>query len=408
MAADSGVFKSGNILQGQYVLGLRLTIALSVGIAIALGVVRIVMGWPLPFFIIGGYLFIVVATIFAPEEIIGIAYDSGGITTSTITVPLVTALGLGLASSIRGRHPILDGFGLIALASLTPILFVMMFGILVLWCGRMMDTELVTRMIDTLTGTLVDILPIVLTLGFFQLLVIRKPFHHVARLAFGMIFVIFGFSLFILGLEQCIFPIGADMAEELTRLSFLTGGDEQMLAQIQSSGIIDPSLYVWTYSFAFLIGFSTTLAEPALIAVAIKAREISTGAISEWGLRISVALGVAVGVSLGCYRIVSGNPLYIYIIAGYIFLLIQIRFAPKEIIPLAFDSGGVTTSTVTVPLLAALGIGLASNVPGRSVLLDGFGLIAFASLFPMITVNGYAMITEFKARRAAKENNLEC
>ncbi len=136
MASDSGVFEEDGIMTlDGYILGLRLTIALSVGLAIALGVLRILKGWPLPFFIISGYVLIILATVFAPPEIIGLAYDSGGITTSTITVPLVTALGLGLASSIRGRNPVLDGFGLIAFASLTPILFVMLFGIFVYGTG---------------------------------------------------------------------------------------------------------------------------------------------------------------------------------------------------------------------------------------------------------------------------------
>ena len=156
---------------------------------------------------------------------------------------------------------------------------------------------------------------------------------------------------------------------------------------------------ITTGFFAFLIGFSTTLAEPALIAVAYKARDITTGAISAWGLRLAVALGVARGVTLGVYRIVTGNPLHYYIAIGYGLLLIQTCFAPKEIIPLAYDSGGVTTSTVTVPLIASLGIGLASNVPGRSPLIDGFGLIAFASLFPMFTVMAYAMISEKRSKR---------
>jgi len=257
--------------------------------------------------------------------------------------------------------------------------------------------------LDTIRGTLTDILPIIITLVFFQTIAIRKQIPNLKRLLFGLILVIVGLSLFILGLEQCVFPIGSDMAAQLTDLNFITGGGSAQIDKIKSTGHVAPDLYFWTYIFAFLIGFTTTLAEPALIAVAIKAREISTGAISEWGLRLSVASGVAVGVSLGSYRIVTGSPLYIYIIAGYLFLLIQIRFTPKEIIPLAFDSGGVTTSTVTVPLLTALGIGLASNVPGRSPLLDGFGLIAFASLFPMITVNAYAMISQFRAKRRSEK-----
>jgi len=153
--------------------------------------------------------------------------------------------------------------------------------------------------------------------------------------------------------------------------------------------------YGWIYLFAFLIGFSTTIAEPSLIAVAIKANEVSGGGIGVWGLRVAVAIGVAVGISLGCYRIVVGDPIHWYIMGGYIVVVVQTLFAPKTIIPLAYDSGGVTTSTVTVPLVAALGLGLSETVPGRSPLIDGFGLIAFASLFPIISVMAYAQISQW-------------
>jgi len=255
----------------------------------------------------------------------------------------------------------------------------------------------------SLQNTLFDVLPILAVLAFFQVIVLRKKVPHFRQIFTGLVLVVLGLAIFIVGLEQCIFPIGSHMADQLTTLSFLAKGNNHTIAALQSGTPISPSLYAWTYLFAFLIGFSTTLAEPALIAVAIKAREISTGAISEWGLRITVALGVAIGVTLGTYRIVTGNSLYLYLAIGYGFLLLQTWFAPKSIIPLAYDSGGVTTSTVTVPVLAALGIGLATNVPGRSPILDGFGLIAFASLFPMIAVMAYAMISEWRAKR--KENN---
>lgn len=151
--------------------------------------------------------------------------------------------------------------------------------------------------------------------------------------------------------------------------------------------------------FAAAIGFSTAIAEPALIAVAMKASEVSGGAIGVWGLRIAVAIGVATGISLGTFRIVTGLPLHYFIIAGYVIVIIQTAMAPRMIIPLAYDSGGVSTSTVTVPLVAALGLGLADTVPGRSVLLDGFGLIAFACLFPIISVMGYAQLSEWRAQR---------
>lgn len=253
---------------------------------------------------------------------------------------------------------------------------------------------------SSLKSTIVDILPILLVLVFFQSVVLRKRIPHLKQILFGLVLVIVGLAIFIVGLEQCVFPIGARMAEQLTDPQFLTQGNSEALKEFLSSGSVDPSLYFWIYIYAFMIGFSTTLAEPALIAVAIKAREISTGAITEWGLRIAVALGVALGVTLGAYRIISGTPLYLYIVAGYFVLLIQTIYAPKLFIPLAYDSGGVTTSTVTVPVLAALGIGLASNVSGRSPVLDGFGLIAFASLFPIIAVLAYAMISQWLEKSA--------
>ena len=183
------------------------------------------------------------------------------------------------------------------------------------------------------------------------------------------------------------------MAQQLSDPKFLMKNSESLNTST-SEPLIGAGFYIEVILFGFLIGFATTLAEPALIAVALKAKEISTGAISTLGLRIAVAFGVGFGVALGSFRIIEGTPIHYYIIAGYVVLMIQTYFAPKFIIPLAYDSGGVTTSTVTVPLLVALGLGLASNVPDRSPLLDGFGLIAFASLFPMISVLAYAMIQE--------------
>jgi len=162
---------------------------------------------------------------------------------------------------------------------------------------------------------------------------------------------------------------------------------------------------MWVYCFALAIGFSTTIAEPALIAVAIKAKSVSGGAIGVWGLRIAVAIGVALGIGLGTFRIITGTPLHYYIIAGYIFVIIQTLFTPKIIIALAYDSGGVTTSTVTVPLVTALGLGLAGSVPGRSSLIDGFGLIAFASLFPIMTVMAYAQFSEWRSRKKQLKSN---
>ncbi|TNF35768.1 MAG: DUF1538 domain-containing protein [Gammaproteobacteria bacterium] len=254
--------------------------------------------------------------------------------------------------------------------------------------------EIIVEVIRTVLSTVYDVLPIVAILFFFQFLVIRKPVPNLKRVLVGFIYVLLGLSLFLLGLEKALFPVGRLMAEQLTNPLFIYEGVETALDRVNWAD------YYWVYIFAFTVGFSTTIAEPSLMAVAIKANEVSGGAIGVWGLRIAVAIGAATGISLGCFRIVTGIPIHYFIITGYIFVVIQTMYAPKMIIPLAFDSGGVTTSTVTVPVVAALGLGLAETVPGRNVVMDGFGLIAFACLFPMITVMAYAQISEFRARRS--------
>lgn len=256
--------------------------------------------------------------------------------------------------------------------------------------------DLFLEFIATLKNTVIDVLPILSIILGFQLLVIRKPIPHIKQVGFGFVYVLIGLALFLLGLEKALFPLGKMMAEQLTAPEFIQAG-EQVLTSIHWSD------YKWVYVFAAAIGFSTTIAEPSLIAVAIKAEEVSGGAINANSLRISVAIGVAIGIALGSYRIVVGHPIHYYIIAGYIVVVIQTFFCPKLIVPLAYDSGGVTTSTVTVPLVAALGLGLASTIPGRSPLIDGFGLIAFASLFPIIAVMAYAQLTEAKAHRVEKK-----
>lgn len=245
---------------------------------------------------------------------------------------------------------------------------------------------------DTLLATVRDVLPIAAIIFGFQFLVIRKPLPNLRKVLAGFLYVLVGLALFLQGLEQALFPLGKLMAEQLTAPQFIYG-----LEKLPE--LIHWQDYYWVYLFAFAIGFSTTIAEPSLIAVAIKANEVSGGGIGVWGLRIAVAIGVAIGIGLGTWRIVTGYPLHYFIIAGYIVVVIQTFFAPRIIVPLAYDSGGVTTSTVTVPLVAALGLGLAETIPGRSPLLDGFGLIAFASLFPIITVMAYAQLSAWQAKR---------
>lgn len=247
--------------------------------------------------------------------------------------------------------------------------------------------------IDVLLATLRDVLPIAAIILGFQLFVLRRKPTHLPRLLVGFAMVILGLALFLLGLEQALFPLGKLMARQLTDPEFLLGGARAALGGVVWSD------YLWVYTFAFCIGFATTIAEPALIAVAIKARDVSGGVVGVWGLRIAVAIGVAFGIALGTFRIVTGTPLAWYIIAGYALVIVQTAFAPKAVIALAYDSGGVTTSTVTVPLVTALGLGLAASVPGRSPMMDGFGLIAFASLFPMLAVMGYAQLGAWMRRR---------
>jgi len=241
-----------------------------------------------------------------------------------------------------------------------------------------------------LLETVRDVLPIVVIIFGFQFLVIRRPIPQLKKVLLGLVYVILGLALFLQGLKQALFPLGELMAEQLTNPAFIYAGIEQVSQSLHWTD------YKWVYLFAAAIGFATTIAEPALLAVAIKAKEVSGGTITIWGLRIAVAIGVAMGIALGTFRIVTGTPLHYYIIVGYIIVIIQTFYAPRMIIALAYDSGGVTTSTVTVPLVAALGLGLAATIPGRSPLMDGFGLIAFASLFPMMTVMGYAQLSVIK------------
>ena len=232
-----------------------------------------------------------------------------------------------------------------------------------------------------LLGACRDLLPIILVIGVFQLAVLRQPFPELANVLVGMVFVTVGLALFVLGLEIGLFPIGEAMAE-----AFAFKG----------------SLF-WLLAFGFGLGFSTTIAEPALIAVTKQAAAVAAtagfigadpaeGKAYAFGLRLTVAFSVGVAIVVGLIRILKGWPVHYLIIGGYLVVMIMTAFAPKEIVGIAYDSGGVTTSTVTVPLVTALGVGLASTIRGRNPLIDGFGLIAFASLLPMIFVMAYGMV----------------
>lgn len=226
-----------------------------------------------------------------------------------------------------------------------------------------------------------DLLPIVIVITFFQLVVLQEPLPNLVSILFGLLLVILGLTFFIFGLELGLFPIGENMAQ-----AFANKGS-----------------VFWLLIFAFCLGFGTTIAEPALTAVAEEASEVAVegGMIANTeqsmeeyadGLRLTVALSVGVAIVLGVLRILKGWPIQYMIIGGYIGVVILTGFAPESIIGVAYDSGGVTTSTITVPLVTALGVGLASAIKGRNPMIDGFGLIAFASLLPMMFVMVYGMV----------------
>jgi hypothetical protein len=372
-------------------LTLRILVAVSVGLVVALGVFRTIFGYPLHWFMIIGYIVVVIITWFAPPEIVGLAYDSGGVTTNIVTVPLIAALGIGLAASIRGRNPLLDGFGLVALAVMVPMITVQLYGIVVYsgapadpvalpttaQTGTVDQTPVVLGMLLDLAGMVRDVLPIIITILFFQYLVLRRGLTNPRKILFGFALVVLGLYAFVVGLKLGLFPIGTSMARQLMGMEG----------------------YLFVYLFAFMIGFATTMAEPALIAIGHQAEQAAAGTINGNAIRLIVAVGVAMGITLGVHRIISGDSIHHYIIGGYILVIVLTALAPRYIIPLAYDLGGVTTSEVTVPLVTALGIGLASSIEGRNVLIDGFGLIAFASIFPIVTVMSYAIIVEMLAKQ---------
>jgi hypothetical protein len=238
----------------------------------------------------------------------------------------------------------------------------------------------VRNTLKPLLEALRDLTPIVLVILCFQEFVLHQPIPNLGEMIEGLILVLFGLALFVRGLEQGLFPVGDVMAH-----SFVRKGSAP-----------------WLLLFAFLLGFSTTVAEPALIAIAAKAAEIAAQAgmvdptqmaMDEYalGLRLTVALSVGCAILLGVLRIIFGWPLHYFIMAGYLLVVIVTSIAPVEIIGIAYDSGGVTTSTITVPMVTALGVGLATTIKGRNPVLDGFGLIAFASLLPVLFVMVYGI-----------------
>ncbi len=244
-------------------------------------------------------------------------------------------------------------------------------------------TDLLGELAGTAAATIFDVLLIVGFLLVFQRVVLGQKPLHPGALAVGFIMVVLGLTLLLLGLDKALFPVGRMMVEQLTAANAVDDASEpQHWMQ-----------YYPVYGFAFAIAFGAALAEPALLAISRRVNEITGGAVRAGGLRVVAAFGVACGVTLGCIRIVAGIPLHWCITVIAIIILLQTLFAPRTIVPLAYDAGGVSTTAVTVPVVIALGLGLAEQLPGRTPLVDGFGLIALACLMPAVTVLAYAQIS---------------
>lgn len=378
---------------------LRIIIALSVGLITAFGIIRTLLGWSISKIIITGYILVIVITYFTPPAIIGLAYDSGGVATNVATVPLIVALGIGIASALQERSVLKDGFGFVALAAITPMISIQLYGIFALGSDFGIDSvatldsnidkakTIADYTLLTILGglgeTFTNILPIILTIVVFQYLILRKQLPNLLRVIIGFLFLVIGLYGFIVGIKLGLFPIGESIA----------------------SSLVDMNSTFFILLFAFLIGFGTTMAEPALVAVIKQADKYSEISLNINIIRILVALGVGFGILLGTYKIVQGYDIWILITMLYALVILLSFIASEQMTAFAFDLGGVTTSEITVPIVTAFGIYLATNIEDRNVLLDGFGLIAFASIFPMITVLGYSIITSKLLKSLSSQNN---
>lgn len=252
--------------------------------------------------------------------------------------------------------------------------------------------DLIRDFLGTTATTAADVLPVAVFMLFFYRVVLRQKLVNRTQILVGLVLVTVGLALLLLGVDRALFPAGRMMVEQLAASS------------VSRTELVTPhwANYWLVYAFAFCISFTAAIAEPALLAIAIRVNELSGGAIKTWGLRTTAAAGVATGVSLGCVQTVTGIPLHWCIGAGFAVIAIQTLTAPRAIVALAYDAGGVSTTAVTVPIVTAIGLGLADFLPNRNVLLDGFGLIAFACLFPPISVLAYAQIASLLQKRGTR------
>ncbi|MDR0665277.1 MAG: DUF1538 domain-containing protein [Helicobacteraceae bacterium] len=378
---------------------LRMVIAVAVGLVMTIGILRIALGHLVSWYMIGGYAIISVVSFFAPDEVISLAYDSGAVTTNVVTVPLIAAFGVGLAGAIKGRDTLADGFGLVAMALLAPTISLLFYGIVVYSGEPSAAIEIANQAVETteefvsqeeiatfalsaaafeLIGMFRDVLPIIVTALFFQFAVLRRPLARAHHVAGGFLMVICGLYAFVVGLKLGLFPIGTAMANQL---------------------IVSEVNVFFVYLFAFALGFAATMAEPALVAVGKQAEEAAKGRVKASIIRLMVALGVAIGITIGAHRILCGDSMRWFVIVGFTITAFLSLATPRYIVALALDMGGVASSVISVPLITALGIGLAENIDGRSALIDGFGLLIFASFCPAITVMIYALAVEWRTKR---------
>ncbi len=378
---------------------LRLVVALSVGLALVVGILRSVLGHTIHRYLFGAIGLMLLTTWATPAEVTGIAMDAGAVSVNIITVPLLVALGVGLSHALSGRSPLVTGFGLLALAVMAPRIAVQLYG---LWAygdaawgldGRSLPRAGSAVVPLVLSGDphvallrdagtiLRSVIPILLVVVGFQLLVLRRGFANPRRLLYGFLWLLVGLFLFLQGLRYGLFPLGTRMALDLAALG-----------------------KIYLYLFVFLIGVAATLVEPALIAITRKAEVHDPGLLDAGILRWLAACGVGMGLVLGIVRMAQGISLEWVLLPLLAVLALLAWIGPRDSTALAFDLGGVATSDVTVPLITALSIALSSLLGSGDVMLDAFGLIALASLGPILLVMLYTMAAEsWRYRHTGRE-----
>ena len=361
---------------------LRIIIWLSVWSAISLWIFSILRWIYIHYIIIIWYIFVLSTTYFTPKEIIWLAYDLGWVTTSTITVPLIAAIWIWASAMSQHKKAFTSWFWLIACAALIPMFSVQIYGIYIYNFADVSSViiehtsiEETKNVFSGLFEVIKWIIPIILTIGFFQYIVLKEniPKKELKNIALWFLMIIIWLYFFIFWLEIGLFSLWEQMAYQLTELN---------------NNIL-------IYIFAFLIWFASTMAEPTLIAIANKAEEVTHWKIHAFILRIFVALWVWTWITLWSYRIIYWGDISDYILFGYLLVLILTFFSQKHILAIAYDSGWVTTSTITVPLVTALWLWLAMNIEWRDPMIDWFWLIAFASVFPIASVLLYGIVTKY-------------